>query len=85
MIECVTNPLPECGLGEENILLPENVQLRIADQDPRGHELIEDTDNQRRQEREDDVIHRQRPGFIGNLAREVVQKGILSNIVRSGQ
>ena len=61
VVERVSNPEPECGLGEERVALTEHVQLRVPIQNPSRDELVEDTNDEGRQDGEDDVIHRERP------------------------
>ena len=61
MVQRIRDPEPESGLGEEYILLAQDVELRIPIQDTGRDELVKDTDNERRQDGENDVIERQRP------------------------
>ena len=61
MVQRIRNPEPESGLCEEHILLAQDVELRIPIQDSGGDELVKDTDNERRQDGENDVIEGQRP------------------------
>ena len=56
MIERIADPQPKGRLREELVPLPELVQLRVAIQESRGDELIEDTDDERREDGEDDVV-----------------------------
>jgi hypothetical protein len=70
----VRHPLPEDGAREERVLLAEHVELRISVENPRGDELIEDADDERREHGEDDVVERQRPGLVRDLTREVVEE-----------
>jgi len=77
VIECIGNPQPECSLGEELVPLPKGIELRVTIQESCRDELIEDTNNKRRQNRENDVVKRQGPRFIGDLSGEVVEEGIL--------
>ena len=77
MVEGIADPKPECRLREELVPLPELVQLRVAIQESRGDELIEDTNDERREDGEDDVVQRERPGLIGDLTGKVVEEGVL--------
>ena len=61
VVERVSNPEPECGLGEECVALTKHVQLGVPIQNTSRDELVEDTNDEGRQDGEDDVIHRERP------------------------
>ena len=80
MIQRVPDPQPKRRLGEKHILLSERIQLRIPIQHPRRHELVKHPDHERWEDGEDDIVKRDRPGFIGDLPREVVEKGILLSL-----
>jgi hypothetical protein len=56
VIECISNPQPECSLGKEGIFLPKDIKLRIPIQYSRGHKLIEDTNDKRRQNSENNIV-----------------------------
>ncbi len=74
MIQGVTDPQPELCPREERVLLAEHVELWVAIEDTRGHKLVEDTDDERRENGEDDVVQRERPGLVSDLPREVVEE-----------
>jgi hypothetical protein len=61
MEQGVRDPHPERGLGEEDVPLPEHVQLRVAVEDAGRHELVEDADDEWGQDREYNVVKRERP------------------------
>lgn len=48
VIERVCDPRPELRAREERVLLAQHVQLRVPVEDAGGHELVEDTDDERR-------------------------------------
>ena len=48
--------------------------MRIPIQDAGGDKLVEDANDERRQDRENHVIQRQRPRLVGNLSGEVVEE-----------
>lgn len=77
VIECIADPQPKGRLREELVPLPELVQLRVAIQESRRDELVEDTDDERREDGEDDIVQRERPGLVGDLTGEVVEEGVL--------
>lgn len=77
MIQRVGDPEPKRRLGEKLVLLSKAVQLRIAVQRPRRHELVKDANDKRRKEGEDDVVESQRPRLKGDLSRKVIKKRIL--------
>jgi hypothetical protein len=56
MEQGVRDPHPERGLGEEDVPLPEHVQLRVAVEDAGRHELVEDADDEWGQDREYNVV-----------------------------
>ena len=61
MVKRVHDPEPESGLREERVLLPQCVELRIPIQDTGRDELVKNTDDERRQDGEDNVIQGQCP------------------------
>ena len=77
VIQRINDPKPELCACEERVALAEHVELRVAIQDTCGHELVEDPDNERREEGEEDVVERERPGLVGDLPREIVEERIL--------
>ena len=81
MVERIADPEPKCRLREELVPLPELVQLRVAIQESRGDELVEDTDDEGWEDGEDDVVQRERPGLVGDLTGEVVEEGILQLVL----
>lgn len=74
MIQSIRHPQPERSLGEELILLSKDVQLWISIQYSGGHKLVENTNDNRRENGEDYIVQRQGPGFVRNLSREVVEE-----------
>lgn len=56
MIKRIRDPLPERGLGKECITLTKLIQLRIPVEYPRRDELVEDADDEGRQDGEHNVI-----------------------------
>ena len=74
MIERVHNPLPESCLSKEEVLLAEDVELRVTIEDTGGDELIEDTDEKGRKDGEEYVVQREGPGLERDLAGEVIEE-----------
>lgn len=56
MVESVADPLPECHRGKETVGLSELIQLGVPIEHPRGDELVENTDDQRRKDSEDNIV-----------------------------
>jgi hypothetical protein len=77
VIERVDDPEPECLGREEVVLLAELVQLGVPIEHSCADELVEDSDDERGQEGEDDVVERERPRLVGDLTREVVDERVL--------
>jgi hypothetical protein len=77
VIKRITYPHPECCLGKEFVLLPKDIKLRIPVQYSGRNKLIEYSNHQGRQNGKDDVVQRQRPWFISNLAGEIIEEGEL--------
>ena len=61
VVQCVANPQPELRPREERVALAKHVELWVPVEDTGGDELVEDTDNERREDGEHDVIERKRP------------------------
>lgn len=57
MVECIRDPEPECCFGEKCIPLAKHVQLWIAIENASRDELVENTDDEWRENSEDDVVH----------------------------
>ena len=74
MIEGINNPLPESSTRKERIPLTKLVQLRVSIQYSSWDELVEDTDNERWEDSEDDVVEGECPWFEGDLTWEVVEE-----------
>ena len=74
MIERIHNPLPESCLSKEEVLLAEDVELRVTIEDTGGDELIEDTDDKGRKDGEKHIVQRERPGLERDLAGEVIEE-----------
>lgn len=77
MVESIRDPLPECRLRKECVLLTEYIELRIPVQDARGNELVENPDDQRWEYSEEDIVQRECPGLKRRLAREIIEEGEL--------
>ena len=56
MVQCITDPQPEGGLGEEHVFLAKYVELRISIKYSCGHKLVEDADNKWRKDSENDIV-----------------------------
>lgn len=56
MVQCVHDPEPEGGLCEECILLTQDVELRVPIQDSGRDELIEDSNDERREDSKNDIV-----------------------------
>lgn len=78
MVERVNHTRPESLGGEEVVLLTESVELRVSIKHPCTDELVEDSDDERREEGEGDVVKGEGPSFHGDLTGEVVEEGVLS-------
>lgn len=61
VVEAIGNPAPEGMHLEENTLLTELVELWVTVEQACADELIENTEDEGRQNRKEDVIERQRP------------------------
>lgn len=77
VVERVDDPKPECLGREEVVLLAELVQLGVSIEHSCADELVKDSDDERGQEGEDDVVERERPRLVGDLTREVVDERVL--------
>jgi hypothetical protein len=77
MVDSVRCPHPERLWREEVVLLSKPIELRVPVQHSGADELIEDADDERREEGEDDVVERERPGFVGDLTGKVVEERVL--------
>jgi hypothetical protein len=62
-------------------LLAKPVELRVAVEHAGRDELVEDADDKRREDRKDDVVQRERPRLVGDLARKVVEERVLTRQV----
>ena len=78
VVEGIADPVEERHGREEVVLLPELVQLRVSVEHSGRDELVEDTDNEGWEDREDDVVVGHRPAFEGDLAGEVVEPRVLA-------
>ena len=58
MVEPVRNPAPKAMHAKEDALLRELVKLRIAIQQSRGDELVEDANRERREKGEEYIVER---------------------------
>lgn len=77
MVKAVRDPSPEGVHLEEDALLAELVELRVAVEQAGGDELIKDTHDEGRKDGEEDVVEGKGPGFEDDLAR----KGVLERIL----
>ena len=76
VIQRIANPQPERRLGEEDVPLSEAVKLRVPVEDACRDELIEHADDDGRQDREEDIVERQRPRLVCDLARVSVEERV---------
>ena len=77
VVEAICDPGPEGMHLEEDALLAESIELRIAVEEAGGDELVEDAHDKRRENGEEDVIEGKSPGFEDDLTREGVLEGVL--------
>jgi len=56
VVQSIAHPEPERGLGKEHVLLAKHVELWISIQNPRGHKLVEDANDQGRKDCENDIV-----------------------------
>lgn len=80
MVDRGNNPREERAHLEECILLPYLVQLRVSVQQTCRDELVEDAHDEGWQDREDDVVERERPGFVDNFSREGILEHVLEQL-----
>jgi hypothetical protein len=81
VVDCIRNPVEEPDGRKEVILLSELVQLWIPVEHPSGDELVKDADDERREDGKDDVEEGHRPAFESDLAREVVEPGVIAKVM----
>ena len=84
MVEAVEDPGEEGMHFEEDALLAELVELRVAVEEARGYELVEDAEDEWREDGEEDVVEGEGPGFEDDFAGKGVLKGVLSSCVSGG-
>ncbi len=77
MIEPIEDPRPERMHLEEDALLAELIELRIAIEQSGRYELVKNANHKWWEDCEKDVVEGQRPGFEYDLSRKAVLKGIL--------
>lgn len=65
---------------EKDSFLSKAVELRVAIKKAGGYELVEDSHDKRRENCEEDIVERQSPGLVDDLAREGILEGILLRI-----
>lgn len=65
---------------EEDALLAELVELRVAVEEAGGDKLVEDAHDEGRKDGEKDVVERESPGFEDDLTR----KGVLERVLIQG-
>lgn len=68
MIEAIQYPGEERMRLEEDTFLTKLVELRVAIEQTRRDVLIKDTEYERWQDREDDVVERHRPRLVDRLS-----------------
>jgi hypothetical protein len=78
VVDGVDDREPKGLWREEVVLLAEPVELRVAVEHAGRDELVEDADDKRREDRKDDVVQRERPRLVGDLARKVVEERVLT-------
>lgn len=66
---------------EKDALLTELVELWVAVEETSGDKLVEDAHGQWGEESKEDIVKREGPRFINDLARKGVLKGILGRQV----
>lgn len=79
MVEAIEDPGEEGVHLEEDALLPELVELRVAVQQAGRDELVEDAHDEGGKDGEEDVIEGERPGLDDDLSGEGVLKSILQD------
>lgn len=57
VIQSICNPHPECFARKEDVLLAQHVQLRVAIKHSSRYKLVEYANNERRKDREHDIVH----------------------------
>lgn len=77
MIESIDDPRPETGDLEKHSFLAQLIELRISIQQSRRDKLLNNSQDERGKHREDDVVERECPGFVDDLAGERVLEGEL--------
>lgn len=79
MIEAVQDPGEEGMHLEEDSLLAQSIELRIAIEEAGVDELIEDAHGKGREDGEEDVVKGEGPRFVDDFAGKGVLKRILSS------
>ena len=77
MVEAIEDPGEKGVHFEEDTLLAELVELRVAVEKASGDELVEDAEDEGGKDGEEDVVEGEGPGFENYFAGERVLKGIL--------
>ena len=77
MEEGIPDPVKEADRRKEVVLLTESVQLGIPVEHARRDELVKDTDDERREDGEDDVVVGHGPAFERDLAGKAVEPRVL--------
>ena len=78
VIEGIADPVEERDRGEKVILLSQLIQLRIPIEHSRRDELVEDTNDEWRENGEDHIVESHGPAFKRDLTGEVIEPGVLS-------
>jgi hypothetical protein len=56
VVQGITDPEPEGSFRKEHVLLAEHIQLGISIQNSRGYKLVEDANDQRREDGENNIV-----------------------------
>jgi hypothetical protein len=80
VVDGVEDPRRKDAGLEEAVVLAEAVQLRVAVEQAGRDELVQDTEDKGREDRVEDVVKGQRPGFVDDFAGEDVLEDVLLRI-----
>jgi hypothetical protein len=56
VVQSITDPEPEGSFREERVLLAEHIELGISIQNSRGYKLVEDANDQGRENGENNIV-----------------------------
>lgn len=82
VIEGIADPVEERDWRKEVVLLTELIQLGITVEHARRNKLVEDTDDEGREDGKDDIVVCHGPSFKRDLARKVIEPGVLIISIR---